>query len=128
MTSSDIDGSSTVHDLKSLKLLDTLPLPPRISELGGKPHDLTVSGYFIFITYLGTSDGNGYVASFIRTGGKYHLFRILETKADPHVCSNLRGSFVRSPGLSRQVPELGQGDSAVAVLRRKCLLHGPGHD
>eukprot|EP00892_Ulva_mutabilis_P009285 jgi/Ulvmu1/6729/UM030_0064.1 len=37
------------------------------------------------ITNLGTSDGRGYVASYIRSGRKYHLLSLLETAADPHM-------------------------------------------
>ena len=89
MTSSDIDGASAVYDLDRLRLLDTIPLPPIVRQLGGKPHDLTISGFFVFITYLGTSDGNGYVASYLRSGDKYLFFRMLQTKADPHVRPDL---------------------------------------
>lgn len=85
LTSSDIANESVIHDLRSLRVVDKLPLPPLVMELGGKPHDLTISGFFAFVTYLGTSDGRGYVASYIRTGGKYHFFKLLETAADPHV-------------------------------------------
>eukprot|EP00892_Ulva_mutabilis_P009288 jgi/Ulvmu1/6731/UM030_0066.1 len=85
VTSSDVANESAVYDMRTLRLIDTIPLPPVVAELGGKPHDLTISGYFIFITYLGTSDGRGYVASYIRSGGKYHLLSVLETAADPHV-------------------------------------------
>lgn len=85
VTTSDIANESAIYDMRSLRLLDTLPLPPIVAALGGKPHDLTISGYFVFITFLGTSDGRGYVASYIRSGRRYHLLRILETAADPHV-------------------------------------------
>eukprot|EP00892_Ulva_mutabilis_P009289 jgi/Ulvmu1/6732/UM030_0067.1 len=89
VTTSDLDNVTSIHDMASLRLIDTIPLPPIVAELGGKPHDLTASGYFVFITYIGTTDGrgrrSGYVASYIRSGRKYRLFGLLETAPDPHV-------------------------------------------
>lgn len=82
---SDIDNVVTVYDARSLRLIDTLPLPDVVAGLGGKPHDVTVSDLLVYVSFLGTSDGRGYVASYIRSGNKYHLLRLLDTEPDPHV-------------------------------------------
>eukprot|EP00892_Ulva_mutabilis_P009284 jgi/Ulvmu1/6728/UM030_0063.1 len=85
VTSSDVDNMVAVHNMRTLSLIDMLPLPPLVASLGGRPHDVTASGYFIFVTYLGTSDGRGYVASYIRSGRRYQFLRLIETAEDPHV-------------------------------------------
>lgn len=122
VTSSDIDNVTTIHDLASLRLVDTLPLPPLVMELGGKPHDLTISGFFAFVTYLGTSDGKGYVASYIRARGHYRFFRLLETAADPHVSPSppLVMALYTPPSTWREVTGCRCVRNAVAALCLRC--------
>ena len=93
-TTADIDNVTFVHDVFSRKQLATIPLPKRVKELGGSPHDVTVkSDGYGFVTYLDTSDDFGYVASYERVrhsyyrkkGEQWKLIKLLRVAKDPHV-------------------------------------------
>lgn len=110
-TACDIANVTVVHDATTKRLLATIPVPQQIQALGARPHDVTVNFKYGFISYIGASDGNGYVASYDTRNGSFALLSLLKTRSDPHVA--IRGSqfnlFIAAQGgqvLKVKVPSL----------------------
>ena len=93
----DIDRVTLVHDLTTRRLLATIPLPPVVSSLEGKPHDVTANADYAFITYIGSKDGAGYVASYDTIN--FNLINVIKTAVDPHVA-------IRKPNAKHSSTEL----------------------
>lgn len=83
VTSCDIGNVTVVHDLTTRRLLATLERPQDATDAGAKPHDVTTNAHYIFVTFLGTEDGAGYIASY--DAFTFELIAVLETVADPHL-------------------------------------------
>lgn len=71
----DIDNTTTVIDPASLTVIATVPTPPDLVGMGGKPHDVIVGpqGNYGYVSVLGVAGDNDYVvqydaASFEETG------------------------------------------------------------
>jgi DNA-binding beta-propeller fold protein YncE len=96
-TTCDIDNVIIVHDLTTRRELAVMERPQEAIDAGAKPHDVTTNGDYIFVTFLGTADGAGYVASYDTV--TFELVSVLETAADPHVA--IRGDtdlFIAAQG------------------------------
>lgn len=108
VTTCDIDNVTVVHDLTTRRLLATLERPQEAVDAGAKPHDVTTNANYIFVSYLGTTDGAGYVASY--DAFTFDLIAVRKTVADPHVA--IRGEtnlYIAAQGgkvLKLSVPDL----------------------
>lgn len=108
----DIDNTATVIDPVSLKVIHTVPMPPDLVELGGKPHDVILdpSGDFSYVTMVGIPGSTDYVVKF-STETFQEITRAAVGK-DPHVSLTRRNKLLYVPC---------QNSNAVYVLRRRNL-------
>lgn len=104
----DIDNVTIVHDIRSRRVHCLLTMPKRLLKLGAKPHDVTADKRFAFVTYVGSVNGFGYVASY--RIGNCRLITFIKTARDPHVAIRPPGTlWIAAQGgevLSRTVPQL----------------------
>lgn len=82
-TTCDIDNETIVYDITTRRKLAVIPRPPVVARLGGFPHDVSASVEYGFVTYIGNSDGSGYVASY--DAKTFELVGLRKTADDPHV-------------------------------------------
>ena len=82
-TTCDKDDVTVVHDLTTRRKLAEIPLPETVRRLGGFPHDVSSNKDYGFVTYIGNSDGAGYVASYDST--TFQLIKLIRTAEDPHI-------------------------------------------
>lgn len=107
-TACDIDNVVVVHDVRSRRRVCKMQMPDIVRHAGGKPHDVTSSGNYAYVTFVGTSDGAGYVASYVARSCK--LISVIKTAEDPHVAIRPGTKvFITAQGgelLMRSVPHL----------------------
>jgi len=108
----DIDNTSTVIDPVTLDVINTVPMPQDLVELGGKPHDVILdpSGNCAFVTIVGIPGIEDYVVKF-STDTFQETARAAVGK-DPHVSLTRRNKLLYVPS---------QNGNAVYVLKRKDL-------
>jgi DNA-binding beta-propeller fold protein YncE len=106
----DIDNTTTVIDLSSLSHVATVPTPPDLVAMGGKPHDVILDPKkkFAYVSVLGVAGDNDYVV-------KYSTETFTETDRaavgkDPHLSLNRWSRWLYVPC---------QSSDAVYVLNRK---------
>lgn len=104
----DIDNLVVVHDIRSRRKLCTIERPKEIADLDAKPHDVTGIGKYVFVTFVGASNGFGYVASY--NVKRCKLITYIRTAKDPHIAVRQRTRlWIAAQGgevLSRSVPIL----------------------
>lgn len=83
LTVCDVDNVVAVHDMTTRRLLATLERPEEVAQTGARPHDVTANADYIFVTFLGSSTGPGFVVSYSAT--TFAMLGVLETADDPHV-------------------------------------------
>lgn len=104
-TACDVARVVTVHLAGSRKRVATLRVPSDARRLGAKPHDVTAGWRYGIASFIGASDGRGYVAAW--DSASFRLSGVLRTRKDPHVA--LRGDshlFVVAQGDSDQNGEV----------------------
>jgi len=105
----DVDNTTSVIDLHSLRVIKTVPTPADLVALGGKPHDVILGPYgkLAYITVLGLSGDSDYVVQFsTRT---FHEIGRAAVGKDPHLSLTARNRFLYVPC---------QNSNAVFVLNR----------
>jgi len=62
----DIDNTTTVIDMRTLEVIETVPTPEDLVANGGKPHDVILApgGLFAYVTVLGGDGPNDYVVQY----------------------------------------------------------------
>lgn len=83
ITTSDITKVTLVHDLFARQLKRKFETPKKIINLDGKPHDSTLTVTHAYVSYIGSSDGNGYVASYSLEDCQLVVLKF--TSQDPHL-------------------------------------------
>lgn len=63
-TTCDITKVTLVHDMYTRQLKCKFETPSNIINMGGKPYDATLSITHAYVSYIGSSDGTGYIASY----------------------------------------------------------------
>jgi DNA-binding beta-propeller fold protein YncE len=109
----DIDNTSTVIDPITLEVLATVPMPPDLTAIGGKPHDVIVDpllGQFAYISMIGNAGPNDYVIKF-STRTFQEVGRAAVGK-DPHLAASKHDKLLYVPC---------QNSNTVAVLNRATM-------
>ena len=62
----DIDNTTSVIDLHSLQVIATVPTPPDLVSMGGKPHDVFLGplGRIAYVSIVGVAGASDYVIQF----------------------------------------------------------------
>lgn len=109
----DIDLTCTVIDPLTLEVIATVSMPPDLSVLGGKPHDLILdpeNGEFAYVTIIGVAGPFDFVVKF-STRTFAEVARAAVGK-DPHVSATERNDLLYVPC---------QSSNVVLVLKRETL-------
>lgn len=108
----DVDNVSTVIDMRTLEVIATVPTPPDLVAMGGKPHDviLVPTGSFAYATVLGLPGPSDYLVQY-DTATFTEMNRVAVGK-DPHVSLTLRNNLIYVPC---------QGSDVVQVFDRTTL-------
>ncbi len=108
----DVDGTATVIDTHTLRVIATVPMPADLLAMGGKPHDVILdrAGRFAYVTILGLPGANDYVIQFsTRTFAEVNRAAVGK---DPHLSLSNRGRALYVPA---------QNSDIVTVLDRFTL-------
>lgn len=105
----DIDNTTSVIDLNSLQVIQTIPTPADLVAMGGKPHDVILGqqGRIAYITVLGLAGPADYVVQF-NTSTYQETGRAAVGK-DPHLSLNVNNGLLYVPC---------QNSNAIFVLNR----------
>lgn len=105
----DIDNTTSVINLRTLQVIETVPTPQDLVNMGGKPHDVILGprNKFAYITVLGLAGANDYVVQF-STKTFQETGRTAVGK-DPHLSLNRRSKKLFVPC---------QNSNAVYVINR----------
>lgn len=79
----DIDATSSVIDTKTMKVVETVPMPEDLVADGYKPHDVYVGKKFAWVSLLGGSGASDWVVQFDQKKGKEKAR--VAVGGDPHL-------------------------------------------
>ena len=93
----DIDNTTSVIDLYSLQVIATVPTPPDLVSMGGKPHDVILGhrGKYAYVTVLGVTGSSDYVVQF--STRNYQETGRAPVGKDPHLSLTNRNSYLYVP-------------------------------
>jgi DNA-binding beta-propeller fold protein YncE len=105
----DLDNTTTVIDMHTMDVLETVPTPADLVAMGGKPHDVIVApgGLFAYVTVIGVEGENDYVVQY--SAITFDEIGRAAVGGDPHVSLTWRTPFLYVPS---------QDGNAVHVLNR----------
>jgi len=108
----DIDNTTSVISMHSLRLLATIPTPADLVAKGGKPHDVILSpdGKWGYVSVLGVDGDNDYVVQY--DAGTFQEKARLAVGKDPHLSLTPRNEVLYVPC---------QGTNKVYVVDRDTL-------
>lgn len=108
----DIDNTTTVIHPKTMTVKATVPTPPDLVALGGKPHDVFIGPHasYAFVSVLGITGPNDYIVKY-STRTFQEVGRVAVGK-DPHIAATRTNKMIYVPC---------QGANAVYVINRNTM-------
>jgi YVTN family beta-propeller protein len=105
----DIDNTTSVINLHSMQVIATVPTPPDLVSMGGKPHDVILGpfGKHAYVTVVGVTGSSDYVVQYSTT--TFQEMGRAAVGKDAHVSLTTRNRYLYVPC---------QNSDAVYVLNR----------